>query len=263
MACFCTLASGSSGNSCYIGSGVGGVLVDVGISYKAVLSALKSRDIDFGGIGGIFITHEHSDHIKGLKVLLKHLSAPLFATEEVLEYLAEKDYLPAGTKAYAMPEKGVAVGDMYVAAFDTPHDSVHSVGYVAVSKEGKKMAVSTDLGYVTPTVRDALANSDLVLIESNYDKSMLMVGRYPYYLKKRIDGMNGHLSNEDCAEFLPSLVLHGTQRVILGHLSTENNIPELALGAAAAALSMAGMKEEKDYALSVAPRYEPGEFIRI
>lgn len=171
MACFCTLASGSSGNSTYIGSGVGGVLIDAGISCRAIFAALQSRGIEREGIGAVFITHEHTDHIKGLKVLLKRLAVPVYATEEVLDFLADRDQLPAQAKAVPMPAQGVAVGDLYIGAFETSHDSVHSVGYVAVSGNGKKMAVSTDLGVVTPTVRQAVCGCDLVLLESNYDKN--------------------------------------------------------------------------------------------
>ena len=128
MACFCTLASGSSGNSTYIGSGVGGVLIDAGISCRAIFAALQSRGIEREGIGAVFITHEHTDHIKGLKVLLKRLAVPVYATEEVLDFLADRDQLPAQAKAVPMPAQGVAVGDLYIGTFETSHDSVHSVG---------------------------------------------------------------------------------------------------------------------------------------
>lgn len=184
MACFCTLASGSSGNSTYIGSGVSGVLIDVGISCRGILTALETKGIDRESIGAVFITHEHIDHIKGLKVLLKKLPVPVYATDEVLDFLAGRDYLPADAKAIPMPVQGVGVGDLYIGAFETSHDSAHSVGYVAVSGNGKKMAVSTDLGVVTPMVREAVSGCDLVLLESNYDRNMLMAGCYPYPLKR-------------------------------------------------------------------------------
>ncbi len=261
MACFCTLASGSSGNSTYIGSGVGGVLIDAGISCRAIFAALQSRGIERTGIGAVFITHEHIDHVKGLKVLLKRLAVPVYATEEVLDFLADRDALPADARAVPMPAQGVAVGDLYIGAFETPHDSVHSVGYVAVSGNGKKMAVSTDLGAVTPTVRQAVDGCDLVLLESNYDKNMLMAGGYPYPLKRRIDGEKGHLSNEGCAAFLPQLVQAGARRLVLGHLSRENNLPGLALETAALALEKAGLRRAEDYEIEVAPRYEPGSLI--
>lgn len=261
MACFCTLASGSSGNSTYIGSGVGGVLVDAGISCRGIITALETRGIDRESIGAVFITHEHTDHIKGLKVLLKKLQVPVYATDEVLDFLAERDYLPAGAKAVPMPLQGINVGDLYIGAFETSHDSAHSVGYVAISGNGKKMAVSTDLGMVTPTVRQALGGCDLVLLESNYDRNMLMAGFYPYPLKRRIDGDSGHLSNADCASFLPELVRSGARQILLGHLSRENNLPDLAMETSVSALAQAGMKRETDYRLEVAPRYEPGSMI--
>ena len=261
MACFCTLASGSSGTSTYIGSGVGGVLVDAGISCRALFAALQSRGIERESIGAVFITHEHTDHIKGLKVLLKRLSVPVYATEEVLDFLAVRDYLPPDAKAVPIPVGGIGIGDLYIGAFETSHDSVHSVGYVAVSGNGKKMAISTDLGVVTPTVRQAVNGCDLVLIESNYDKNMLMAGAYPYPLKRRIDGEKGHLSNADSAAFLPELVESGARRLVLGHLSQENNLPGLALETAMSVLAEMGMKRAVDYEIEVAPRYEPGSLI--
>ena len=263
MACFCTLASGSSGNSTYIGSGVSGVLIDVGISCRGILTALETKGIDRESIGAVFITHEQIDQIKGLKVLLKKLPVPVYATDEVLDFLAGRDYLPADAKAIPMPVQGVGVGDLYIGAFETSHDSAHSVGYVAVSGTGKKMAVSTDLGVVTPMVREAVSGCDLVLLESNYDRNMLMAGCYPYPLKRRIDGDSGHLSNLDCAAFLPELVHSGARQIVLGHLSRENNLPGLALETAVSALTQAGMEREKDYQIEVAPRYEPGSMIRL
>ena len=261
MACFCTLASGSSGNSTYLGSGVGGVLIDAGVSCKGIVSGLKSCGIEPEKIEAVFITHEHTDHIKGLKVLLKKLMVPVYATDEVLDFLADRDYLPGGVRAVPMPVQGVCIGDLYIGAFETSHDSAHSVGYVAVSGNGKKMAVSTDLGVVTPMVRQAVRSCDLVLLESNYDRNMLMAGAYPYPLKRRIDGEQGHLSNEACAGFLPELVEAGARQIVLGHLSQENNLPGLAMETAVASLQNAGMCRGQDYEISVAPRYEAGEMI--
>ena len=162
-----------------------------------------------------------------------------------------------------MPVQGVCVGDLYIGAFETSHDSAHSVGYVAVSGDDKKIAVSTDLGMVTPMVRQAVSGCDLVLLESNYDRNMLMAGFYPYPLKRRIDGACGHLSNLDCAAFLPELVQSGTRQIVLGHLSRENNLPSLALETSVSSLMQAGMQRDRDYQLEVAPRYEPGRMIRL
>lgn len=263
MACFCTIASGSSGNCTYIGSGVGGILVDVGVSCKGILTGLRSRDIDPESVRGIFITHEHIDHIKGLRVLLKKLEVPIYATEEVLSFLADHDHLPAGARAIPMPVEGLALGELYIGAFETSHDAAHSVGYVAVAGNGKKMAVCTDLGVVTPMVKQAVTGCDLVLLESNYDRNMLMAGPYPYPLKRRIDGVQGHLSNEDCAQFLPQLVKAGAREIVLGHLSRENNLPHLALETSVQGLNEAGLLRGGDYNIAVAPRYEPGELIRL
>ncbi len=261
MACFCTLASGSSGNSTYMASGTTGVLIDVGISCRSVFAALEQCQIDPYGIEAVFITHEHADHIKGLKNLLKKLQVPVYATEEVLGFLADHDCLPDNARAHAMPAQGLQVGDLYIGGFETSHDSVHSVGYAAVSGTGASMAVATDLGVVTDVVRRAVCGCDLVLLESNYDRGMLMSGSYPYPLKHRIDSRLGHLSNDDCVAFLLEIAKSGAKDIILGHLSQENNLPELALKSAVDALKQIGL--DKRCRVHIAPRYVPGELIRL
>ncbi|MDD2956151.1 MAG: MBL fold metallo-hydrolase [Oscillospiraceae bacterium] len=259
MARFCTLCSGSSGNSTYIGTGDGGVLVDVGISCKGILAALESVSLPPEKIRGILITHEHIDHIRGLRVLLKKLKTPVYASVEVLDYLAENGHLQPDTVVQQLEETPLEVGGMEVQGFRTSHDSVHSQGYRFILPDERKIAVSTDLGVVTEEADRALSGCDLVLMESNYDRSMLLAGPYPYALKRRIQGKEGHLSNEDCARQLLRMAERGTTRFVLGHLSAENNHPGIAYQTAVNALQEGGCREGLDFTLAVAPRYQAGE----
>jgi len=152
---------------------------------------------------------------------------------------------------------------MMVKPFKTSHDSVGSLGFSVFTADEHKISVCTDTGYLTDAAREHLTKSDAVLIESNYDKMMLQLGPYPYNLKRRIAGEAGHLSNADCAAFLPELIKSGTTRVVLGHLSKENNIPELAVETAVTELSLSGMKRGGDYILFAAPRSEASESILL
>ena len=261
MAKFFTLASSSAGNSCYIGASGQGILVDCGISCKGVLATLKARDIDPAKLSGILITHEHSDHIKGLGVFLSRYNIPIYASAPVLKYLSGFGAVPPGAVLNEIDEHGELIGGMMIKPFKTSHDSVGSLGFSVSTPDEHKISVCTDTGYLTEDARDHLLGSDAVLIESNYDKMMLQMGPYPYNLKRRIAGNRGHLSNTDCAAFLPELIRSGATRIALGHLSKENNIPELAVETSVSELSMAGMKRDSDYIIFAAPRSEASECV--
>lgn len=261
MAKFFTLASSSAGNSCYIGASGQGILVDCGISCKGVSDALRARDIEPAKLSGILITHEHSDHIKGLGVLLSRYNIPLYASAPVLKYLSGCGAVPPGSVLNEIDEHGELIGGMLVRPFKTSHDSVGSLGFSVSTPDEHKISVCTDTGYLTEDARSHLLGSDAALIESNYDQMMLQMGPYPYNLKRRIAGVTGHLSNTDCAAFLPELIRSGATRIVLGHLSKENNIPELAVETSVSELSMAGMRRNSDYIIFAAPRSEASECI--
>ncbi|MEG0115801.1 MAG: MBL fold metallo-hydrolase [Hydrogenoanaerobacterium sp.] len=261
MARFFTIASGSSGNSSYVGSSEAGILVDAGISCKGIMAGLLQSGVEPQQIHGIFITHEHIDHVRGLRVLLQKLSVPVYASEEVLSFLLAQGSVPPGTKLMPMTNKAVQVADMEISCFDTPHDSVHSLGYRIHTSDDRLVGFTGDLGYISDDVQKGISGCDLILMESNYEHNMLMNGAYPYHLKKRICGQNGHLSNEDCSSFLPQLVRCGTTRFVLAHLSKENNSPELAYGAAIAGLHEQKMTESQDFTLTVANRSTAGELL--
>ncbi len=253
MARYCPLFSGSSGNCTYLGTTDGGILVDAGVSAKRIGIALAEREIDPDSLYGIFITHEHADHISGLRVFLKKHPMPLYATAGTLGELLEKEMIPPGIDARVI-DGAVTIGDLTVTPFATPHDSRESCGYRIVFPDERTAAVATDMGHLTDTIRQAITGCDLVHIESNHDVRMLENGPYPYYLKERILGGKGHLSNERCAELLPHLLENGTTRFILSHLSRENNTPLLALTTSQMALGATGALENRDYLLAVAPQ---------
>ncbi len=225
------------------------------------MDGLAAGGVSPESISGILITHEHTDHIKGLNVLMKKLRVPIYGSGPVLGFLADHNAVPAGVVLKEMSLGGEVVGPMLVKPFRTSHDSVGSYGYRLSTPDERRITIATDTGYITDDAHEHLLGSDLVLIESNYEPSMLENGRYPYPLKRRIAGPCGHLSNPDCAIALPELVKSGTTRIILGHLSKENNYPELALQTSAVSLSFSGMRDGEDYLLSVAPRCSPSPVV--
>ena len=211
MAIFCPLYSGSSGNSTYLDAGESALLIDLGVSCRAAVTALQQLGADFSKLKGILITHEHSDHIKGLRVFLKKYPLPLYASEPVLEYLREHVELPAGLPMYEADPEGFCVGQMMVRPFATSHDSVGSLGYRISLPDGQELGFATDLGCYTEAVEEGLRGCRTVMLESNYDDGMILVSDYPYYLKRRIQSRSGHLSNSDCAAALPALAQNGTR----------------------------------------------------
>lgn len=254
MACFCPLFSGSGGNCYYVGDGGGsGILIDAGVSARNIKAALRQINIDPASIEAVFITHEHSDHVYGLKTLAKHLGCAVYSSAGTLRNLEQNGHLSAGAKAKILDPEGREAAGMFVKPFATSHDACDSIGFVIETNDQKRMAIATDLGCVTGEVRSALLGGKLVVLESNHDIAMLKGGRYPGYLKNRILSEKGHLSNDGCAAELPLLIEAGAEWIFLAHLSRENNLPELACQTAMQALSTAGMRRNRDYKLSVAP----------
>ncbi|HHW45712.1 MAG TPA: MBL fold metallo-hydrolase [Clostridiales bacterium] len=251
MSRFCTLFSGSTGNCTYIGASGGGILIDAGVSAKRIEKALLEREIDLTTIKAIFVTHEHTDHIKGLRVFASRAKIPVFASDKTVEAMLLRNDVGESIDLRVF-EDSVSVAGMEISRFDTSHDCEGSSGFIVKTPDGRKMAVCTDLGYVSDTVRQSLLGCDLVLLESNHDIMMLQNGPYPYIIKQRILSDSGHLSNVACAAELCGLVRSGTTRIVLGHLSRENNHPELARTTARASLIDGGFKEDIDYILYVA-----------
>lgn len=251
MARFCSLFSSSSGNCTYIGSSGGGILIDAGVSAKQISLGLNGIGVGESEINAIFVTHEHSDHIKGLRVFASKYNIPVYATAGTLSEL-EKMGVLNGKFPTAVIEGEIECGGQLIKPFATSHDVAESCGFSVTTGDERQLSVATDTGIVTDEMRDALTGSDLVLIESNHDIGMLRNGNYPYLLKRRILSDTGHLSNLACGDFVTELIKSGTTRFVLGHLSKENNIPSLAYQTSKAALDCLGATENRDYILTVA-----------
>ena len=250
---YCSLFSGSSGNCTYVGTGEGGVLIDTGVSARRITTALKERDIDPASIRAVLLTHEHSDHVSGLRVLHKQFHWPVVASQGTLDALVANDQVSAEQSLYMLPlNRTLSIAGLQITPFATPHDSRECYGYRLDTTDGRSLAMTTDLGYIPQSVLDAIVGCRFIHIESNHDPEMLRNGPYPPWLIQRIRGCGGHLSNDECAAVLPRLVEAGATRIVLAHLSEHNNTPALAEQTACAALSAIGAEAGRDYLLSVA-----------
>lgn len=254
MARFCSLFSSSSGNCTYIGTASHGILIDAGVSAKRITASLSDRDIDPRSIRAVFVTHEHSDHITGLRVFASKWGIPVYATCGTIKGIENAGAYSDKFALNEMKFSGVEAGDMIVRAFSTPHDSFESCGYTVEMPDSRKIAVATDIGHITNEIMNSISGCDLVMIESNHDVGMLLNGEYPYYLKKRILSDVGHLCNDKCGEVVSQLIHSGTTRFFLGHLSEHNNMPELAYQTSYCALCNEGAVINKDYLLTVNPK---------
>ena len=248
---YCSIGSGSSGNCHFVSYKNTNILIDAGLSGKKIISGLEEINADIEKINGIFITHEHSDHIKGAGILSRKLDIPIFAN--VKTWCAMKDKL-GNIKEVNMKvfenDKAYGIGDLGIKPFSIPHDSSDAVGYNLFS-DNEKISIATDIGCITDNIRKNLYNSKLVVLESNYDPNMLMIGSYTYSLKRRVMSDYGHLSNEEAAKFCVELVNSNTNSILLAHLSNENNFPDLAFATSKNVLANNNIIIGKDLNLEV------------
>jgi len=258
----CSLASGSSGNSIYIASNKKQVLVDAGLSGKRVSERLAEINVVGDDIDGILVTHEHQDHIKGVGILSRRFDIPIYATEKTWAAAEENLGKIKSKNRCFINKEGVEIGDLEINCFSTPHDAVDPVGFTFCSK-GKKAAIATDIGYMNEEILNNLAGAEIVVLESNHDLEMLKAGPYPWHLKKRIMGTEGHLSNDDAAATVVDLVKKSVKRILLAHLSKDNNVPELAHLTTKNMVVEAGMKLGKDLELGFAYRDEVSKLFQV
>ena len=258
----CTLASGSSGNCLLVSDGRTHILVDAGISCRRITNGLKALGVDPRELSGVLITHEHTDHMAGLATLTKQLRVPVYASRGTGRQLCYRIAFLEELLRPVTPGEGFSVGGIGVESFPTPHDAAESTGY-ALSAGGRKAAVATDLGCVTPEVLKGIRGADLLVCEANHDVEWLRSGPYPYYLKARILGDRGHLSNEAGAELAWTAVEGGARAVVLAHLSHENNTPRRALDVVGGVLSRRGAAVGREVVLEAAPRSETGRAYRL
>ena len=221
------LFSSSKGNCTYIETDTTSLLVDVGVSCKKLVSKLDELNINPETIEAILITHEHSDHVKGIKVFASKYKIPVYATEKTWNYLKTSISLPENQTRLFIPNYCFNIGNIKIQPFNIPHDAVDPCGFSFYCND-EKVTVATDLGCINEYLISNMLQSNSILIESNHDINMLKTGPYPWSLKQRIIGNRGHLSNVTSAQLVEILAKNGTKNFILGHLSEENNFPELA-----------------------------------
>lgn len=256
---FCNLYSGSSGNCSYIESDNAKVLIDCGVSSKKAGEALQSLNVSFDEIDAILVTHEHSDHVKGLEVTCKKFNVPIYANEATFNNI--KQNIPDESKKYFVNNDKFEIKDLEIFPFSIPHDAADPCGFNVINND-KKISVATDIGHMTKEIINNLSGSDFVLLESNYEPEMLKCSQYPYMLKKRILGPNGHLSNEDAGDAISYLVKSGIKNISLGHLSQHNNFPELAYKTVMESLISKNVNLS-NLSLNVASRSEPDASVLI
>ena len=259
---FCSLYSGSTGNCLFVQSDSTHILVDAGVSIKKITQALDSLDVSIECIDGILVTHEHSDHVKSIGALSKKYNIPVYANYETWNHMLEqKEKVSIENQKNFINDSDFLIGDLTIHPFSTPHDASNPCGF-NISNSESKLSIATDLGHMNNHIFDNLKSSSFVLLESNYDPEVLKCSHYPYHLKTRIAGPTGHLSNSTAGKTIASLMNYNLKNVMLGHLSKENNFPELAHQTILEEIHAANLME-KNINLNIASRDEPSNLITV
>jgi len=260
---FCSLFSGSSGNCLFLNAGTTRVLIDAGISAKRITEALQSIGESPAGLSAILVSHEHSDHVRGIGVLSRKYNIPIYANEATWNGMeSELGPVLAKNKMYFNTSREFEIGSVCIKAFPIPHDAAEPVGFNFFI-DNKKITTATDIGHINKELLNCFLSSDLMLLESNHDIEMLKVGRYPWFLKQRILGDRGHLSNEMAGKVVAYMAENGTKKFMLGHLSKENNFPELAFQTVYNILSEKNIKVGEDISVDVVLRDRVGKVVEL
>ena len=252
----CSLASGSSGNCYYVGSSTEGVLVDCGISARRIRKVLEEIGVGIEAVKGILITHNHIDHISSLTRLTKKHQIPVYCTEGTWKGIMRNRMTFDADPLMYRPLKIfeiLQIGSLRIEAFPVSHDAHEAVGY-HFRAAGRNLTIATDLGVIGDHAAHYLKNSDVMVIESNYDEFMLLNGHYPDHLKQRVHGSMGHMCNAHTAEFLAENYHPGISHILLCHLSAENNTPEHVLKTLYDTFSNKGVKIHTNTVVKALPR---------
>lgn len=260
---FCSLFSGSSGNSLFVKSKDTNILIDAGESAKKITDALSSINVSIENLDALIVTHEHIDHVKSIGTISKKYNIPVYATEKTWSAMPiQSSKIDSKFKKTFSSNNKFCIGDLELHPFSIPHDAADPCGF-NISNNNKQISIATDLGHITPELVDTLSNSSFILLESNYDSEILKFSKYPYYLKQRISGEFGHLSNTEAGKLISKLLNNKKlNSVMLGHLSKENNFPELAYKTIVDEL----LEDKHDISyldISVATRVKPSKIIEI
>ncbi|NLK95455.1 MAG: MBL fold metallo-hydrolase [Clostridiales bacterium] len=261
---FCPLYSGSSGNSIFVSTEKARILIDAGLPGKKIYDALESIGESAENLDGIFVTHEHSDHIKGIGVVSRKYDIPIYANSNTWSAMENSLGKIKEHNIKIIDRRSIVnIEDMSVKSFAIPHDAASPVGYTVVNND-KKVSVATDFGVFTEEIYVNIKDSNIVLLESNHDVNMLKFGPYPYNLKRRILSEVGHLSNDDCGEAIVALAKSSIgKKIILGHLSNTNNNPDLAYATVLGVIKDKGIEIGHDVCISMANRNMPSECISL
>lgn len=227
---FCNLFSGSTGNCTYVATENTKLLIDAGVSCAKITRALAELGTNLDEIDAILVTHEHSDHIRGLSVITRNFHVPVYTSEKTWNCMSGLNIsldIPETCKFYFNPNEDFEIGDFIIHPFSIPHDAVDPCGFSLLA-EDKRITLATDIGHLTDNILSQMEKSNILLIESNYDPETLKCCSYPYPVKRRISGQNGHLSNETTSKAVVQLCEKGVENIILGHISKDSNFPELA-----------------------------------
>ena len=270
---FMSLGSGSSGNCCYIGTKKGGVLIDAGVKTDEVVKMLSSNGISMNAVKALLLTHDHSDHVRyAYNLLRNHKHIRLFCTNRVLGGILRRHSISKRIKDYHHPifkEIPFKICEFEITAFEVPHDGTDNMGF-SLEFDNRRFVLATDLGAVTDRARHYMSRANYLVIEANYDLQMLKFGRYPEYLKARIQTENGHMDNEATGAFLKEIINPDLRYIFLCHLSQDNNTPTKALKAVRDALESAGkvvgnaeetiLDRKADVQLMALPRFDPSRW---
>jgi phosphoribosyl 1,2-cyclic phosphodiesterase len=260
---FCSLSSGSSGNCYYLGNEFHGILIDAGISSGAIRKFLKNMDISIQTIRGVLVTHNHTDHVRGLELLTRKNHLPAFTTEKIWKsILSPKNNISGDSVRKIGLRQKFHLAGFDIEAFPVSHDAPETIGF-HICVGDKKVTIATDLGHICRTDAPYFKEANLLVIESNYDEQMLVNSKYPHFLKARIQSDHGHLSNYQTSAFLADIMSDNLSHICLAHLSQNNNTPEIALQTLQQTFSERGISINGQPQISILHRNKPSEVIRL